>query len=162
MWRAMTTGDLPRVAEIADAVHPGFPERAEVFAERLTLYPAGCHVLVASEGALAGYVVSHPWHDRAPPALDTLLGALPAKPSTFYIHDIALMPRMRGTKAAQTVVASLINHARGAGFANVSLIAVNDSQPFWQRMGFTRVEDGALDAKLRSYGKSACLMERRL
>jgi ribosomal protein S18 acetylase RimI-like enzyme len=161
MWRAMTEGDLPRVAEIAATVHPSYPEDAAVFAERLALYPAGCHVLV-SRGALAGYVVSHPWRDREPPVLNSLLGALPAPPSTYYIHDIALLPAARGGKAATEIVAALIEHARRAGLPHVSLVAVNDSQDFWQRMGFARVDDAALDAKLKSYGEAACLMERRL
>jgi hypothetical protein len=41
----MTPNDLPRVAEIAAAVHLSFPEDATVPAERLHLYPRGCLVL---------------------------------------------------------------------------------------------------------------------
>jgi GNAT superfamily N-acetyltransferase len=160
MWRAMTEGDLPHVGEVAALVHPAYPEDAAVFAERLALCPDGCHVLV-SRGALAGYVISHPWRDD-PPALNTMLGALPAQVSTYYIHDIALLPEMRGTKAAQEIVTRLIGHARAAGLPAVSLIAVNDSQAFWQRMGFARVDDGMLGAKLKSYGGDACFMIRPL
>lgn len=162
MWRAMTTSDLASVNRIAAAVHPAYPEDAAIFAERLALYPAGCHVLVAPGGALAGYIVSHPWRDREPPPLNTLLRALPAKPSTYYIHDIALLPEVRGSKSAQEIVTHLIAHARAAGFPGVSLIAVNNSQAFWQHMGFARVDDGALDAKLKSYGDDACFMRHQI
>lgn len=162
MWRAMTTSDLASVNGIAAVVHPGYPEDAAIFSERLALYPAGCHVLVAGGGAPGGYIVSHPWRDREPPPLNTRLDVLPAKPSTYYIHDIALLPEMRGTKAAQEIVTLLIGHARAAGLPAVSLIAVNDSQAFWQRMGFARVDDGMLGAKLKSYGGDACFMIRPL
>ena len=87
-----------------------------------------------------------------------MLGALPAGPSTYYIHDIALMPEARRASAAREIVASLIGHARAGGFPTVSLIAVNDSQAFWERMGFRLVEDTRLTAKLKSYGEAACFM----
>lgn len=161
MWRAMTDADLPRVIEIASAVHPSFPEDAAVFAERLALYPAGCRVL-ERDGAVEGYVVSHPWHDGAPPALDTLLGALPDKPSTYYIHDLAMMPGARGKGDAATIVAALTAHARQHHFATVTLVAVNHSAPFWGKHGFDAVDDPALAAKIASYGADACIMRARL
>ena len=46
-WRPLTAADLDRVNEIADAVHLDFPERAEVPAERLRLFPAGCFAAIA-------------------------------------------------------------------------------------------------------------------
>jgi ribosomal protein S18 acetylase RimI-like enzyme len=166
MWRAMTEDDLPRVNAIAAVVHPGYPEDAAIFEERLALYPAGCQVLVATRdvlvatgGALAGYIVSHPWRDREPPPLNSLLGALPAQPSTYYIHDIALLPEARGAGVARTIAAALIDHARQAALPAVSLVAVNRSQAFWRRMGFQRVDDERLAAKLASYDGEACLME---
>ena len=159
MWRPMTPADLPRVGEIAAALHPSYPESPAVFAERLALYPEGCHVLAPAGGALAGYVVSHPWLYQEPPALNTLIGALPAQPSTYYIHDIALLSEARGSKAAQDIVTALIDHARRVGFSNLSLVAVNDSQGFWQRLGFARVDGGVrLAARLKSYDNEACFM----
>jgi ribosomal protein S18 acetylase RimI-like enzyme len=162
MWRAMTEADLPGVNAIAAVVHPGYPEDAAIFEERLALYPAGCQVLVATGGALAGYIVSHPWRDREPPPLNTLLGVLPAQPSTYYIHDIALLSDARGAGVARTIASALIDHARQAGLPAVSLVAVNRSQAFWRRMGFQRVDDERLRAKLASYDGEACLMELRL
>ena len=95
----MTAADLPAVNAIAAQVHVAYPEDAAVFAERLTLHPAGCCVLDGGTG-VAGYVISHPWRIAEPPALDTLLGALPAPASTYYIHDIALLPAARRGGAA--------------------------------------------------------------
>ena len=90
-WRAMTMADFPAVTALAEVIHPDFPESDAVFANRLALHAAGCEVLAADNG-LKGYVLSHPWEDRAPPPLDALLAPV-ASPSTSYIHDLALLPR---------------------------------------------------------------------
>jgi GNAT superfamily N-acetyltransferase len=157
----MTTLDLPAVEAVAAIVHPGFFERPEVFAERLALYPDGVRLLEL-DGAACGYVLSHPWQLDAPPALDSLLGALPAAADTYYLHDLALLPAARGTGAATRLVGDLTQHARHRGFQSMSLIAVNGSLGFWQRQGFMPVDAPALAAKLGSYEDAARLMVKPL
>jgi len=157
----MSVADLPLVSVLAARIHPDYPEDDAVFAERLRLYPLGCRVLEGEEGLLA-YVVSHPWHHLEPPSLNALLGALPSRPSTFYIHDLALAPEARGTRAAGLVVDELADHARKAGLPTMSLIAVNGSAGFWRRHGFEAVQNPLLDSKLRSYGDDARFLARTL
>jgi ribosomal protein S18 acetylase RimI-like enzyme len=158
-WRPMISADLPAALAVADIVHPRYPEDPAIFAERLALYPPGCLVLMRGEDRI-GYIVSHPWSYGAPPALNSLLVALPRPPTTYYIHDIALLPQVRGTGAAKTVIARLVNRAEALGLPNLSLIAVNDSVAFWRRHGFAVTPDPALAAKLRSYDESARFMMR--
>ena len=146
----MTAADLAAVCALSATIHQAFPEDDAVFAERLRLYPSGCYVYRNAE-TIAAYVLSHPWRALDAPALNSLLGELPARPSTYYIHDLALAPQARGTGAASAVVAMLAAHARKAGFSSMSLVAVNGSSRFWQRQGFARVEAPALAEKLRSY-----------
>lgn len=160
-WRPMREHDLPSVQRLADAVHRDFPEGTAIFAERLRLYPAGCLVLEDAAG-LHGYALSHPWHFGQPPALDTLLGALPAVADTFYLHDIALAETTRGGGFGGQVVALLAAAGREADVPNLSLVAVNGSVPFWQRQGFVVVDDASLRAKLASYGEDARFMVRHL
>jgi len=157
MWRPMTPADLAAVGDIAAEVHPGYPEDATVFEERLRLYPAGCHVY-ADGAAITGYILSHPWIDRQPPALNTLLGSIPTGADTYYIHDIALLGQSRGKDSARAILRQLVELARTSGFTNLSLIAVNDSAAFWRRLGFEIVQDAALDEKLRSYDQQARFM----
>ena len=161
IWRPMAAADLDAVEAIAAAVHPAYPERREIPAERLRLHPAGCLVL-AGDGGIAGYVVSHPWRALDPPKLDTLLGALPASPATHYLHDLALLPAARGKGAASTVVERLVRVGREAGLPTLSLVAVNRSAPFWERHGFVAVRDPALEAALASYDDDARFMVRAL
>jgi ribosomal protein S18 acetylase RimI-like enzyme len=160
-WRAMTAADLGAVRAVADRVHPAYPEDAAVFAERLALHPGGCWVL-DDGGAVVGYLIGHPWHERRPPPLNTMLGALPAAPSAYYIHDVAILPAYRRSGKAREIVAVCVARARAAGFAGVSLVAVNRSAPFWRSLGFEPVSDPGLDAELASYDAEARLMVCRL
>lgn len=160
VWRPMRPEDLPAVMEIAARVHPDFPEDIAVFAERQRLYPEGAHLLHGNETA-CGYLVSHPWHSGAPPALNSLLHRLPPNADTFYLHDLALLPAARGTGAARTIVEAMVEHAHKGGFSSVRLMAVNGSVPFWERFCFV-VEDSVRAADGGSYGEDARMMARPL
>lgn len=160
-WRAMEMDDLEVVHAIGEEVHPRYPERIEVFAERLRLYAPGC--LVLETGAeMVGYVISHPWHPMMPPKLDSLLVAMPTFPATFYIHDLALLPAARGSGAGASAVSHLVEHTQAIGLADLSLVAVNASLPFWRRQGFDIVESRSIAAGLASYDDDARFMMRRL
>jgi ribosomal protein S18 acetylase RimI-like enzyme len=159
-WRPMVAADLPVVKSLADLIHPAFPESEAVFANRLALHPAGCAVLGGADG-LKGYVLSHPWLDRSPPPLDAVL--TPAtSPTTYYIHDLALLPETRGSGVGTAIVGVLAARARAGNLPNMTLVAVNNSVHFWQRQGFTVTDDPALSAKLASYGDQARFMTRML
>ncbi|MFN4282525.1 MAG: GNAT family N-acetyltransferase [Alphaproteobacteria bacterium] len=159
-WRPMTRDDLADVARIAALVHPDYPEKDAVFAERLELHPAGNLLLLDPAGKAAGYVVSHPWSFAAAPALDSLLGALPARGDNYYIHDIALLPAARGRGAARKAVERLAALAKLQGCARVSLVAIAGTQAFWERQGFAVIARADLDEILKSYDASARYMSR--
>ncbi len=160
-WRPMTPQDLAQVQVLADTIHVDHPEDAPVIAERQHLYPQGCLVLAEGE-SLCGYALTHPWRFGEPPPLNALLSALPENATTYYLHDVALLPSARGKGHAARAASMLIEHAREAGFGNLSLVAVNHSQAFWEAMGFRRVAVPGLEAKLACYGPDAALMVRDL
>ncbi len=148
----MRPHDLDAVAAISDAVHDGaYSERRAIYAERLALYPAGCHVC-AIEGEPAGYLIAHPWHRDAPPALDAPLGTLPVDAGTYYLHDIALLAPARGGGRGAAALGLAIRDARTAGFAEISLVAVGGADGYWDRQGFRPV------APYPAYGPEAVLM----
>ncbi|MBB5048886.1 GNAT superfamily N-acetyltransferase [Rhodopseudomonas rhenobacensis] len=157
----MTPRDLAAVNTIAVRVHPDYPEDAAVFAERLALHAGGCFILQGDVDPV-GYLISHPWHFAEPPALNVQLRALPAPASTYYIHDLALLPEARGSGAAAAAVRMLIPLARTQDMRNISLVAVNNSVQFWQQQGFHIHVDDALAQKLMSYDAAACYMVRDL
>lgn len=157
----MTATDLPAVLAVAAVVHPGYPEDEAVFAERLRLFPQGCLVLDGPGGPI-GYVVAHPWRCAAPPALNSLLGALPSRAGCVYIHDLALVPQARGSGAGGMVVARLSEIAALADLPHLALVAIDGSSGFWRRQGFREVHAPALAEKLASYDDAARYMERAL
>ncbi|PZP43263.1 MAG: GNAT family N-acetyltransferase [Azospirillum brasilense] len=170
----MEAADLAAVGRVAAHVHPDYPEDEAVFAERLSLCPEGCLVLARPLGGpwndpwndpwdeTCGYVVAHPWRLGQPPALNSLLGALPAAADTLYIHDIALLPACRGGGAAGRVLERLEDLARRRGLPSLSLVAVGGSPGFWLRQGFRERADEALHGKLRSYDDAARYMVKDL
>lgn len=153
-WRSMREDDLTKIIAIAAELYPTYPEDDQIYAERLALHPHGCLVLEANRNVV-GYALSHPWLDRQAPALNSLLQALPSHPSTYYIHDVALLPIARGLGAVELLLANLIPIVQGYGLNTISLTAVNNSYDFWTRHGFVAIDDPALQKKLNSYDLAA-------
>ncbi|WP_244496035.1 GNAT family N-acetyltransferase [Ensifer sp. Root31] len=160
-WREASLPDLVSVSEIQLVVHEAFPEDDHVLADRLELSPEGCFMLEVG-GVTQGYVLSHPWIRRAPPALNAVLGEIPETADTWYIHDLALLPETRGSGAGGNVVPLLADIARSDGYHSMSLVSVNGSRGFWERQGFSVRMDERLASKLASYGEDALYMERLL
>lgn len=156
-WRAMTAADLSAVVAIADAVHGVFTEPLDVYAERLALYPAGCRVY-RRDGAVAGFLVTHPWHRGAVPKLGALLGTLPAAPEVYYLHDIALLPAARGTGAGAEATAFVRRQAIAANCREIALVAVAGADSYWRAQGFDYAGPGVPGP----YGEGSHLMTRPL
>lgn len=103
-WRRLSAEDIPRLAQVADAIHPGLPESNEVFLERVVLFPEGCMALVDENGNLSGYAISHPIRYRQIPPLDYLLGGIAPDADQYFIHDLAILPESRGFGYAQQCI----------------------------------------------------------
>tara|TARA_R110002020_G_scaffold51976_1_gene146616 strand:- start:195 stop:695 length:501 start_codon:yes stop_codon:yes gene_type:complete len=155
LWRPLLPTDIAAVSAIAQRVHPDFPEDDAVFADRQAIAPDLCF-LFEIDAAPAGYVLAHPYRFGSLPALNTVLGRLPEACDTLYIHDLALLPVARGSGAARRIVQTL--SSRAAPLGPLSLVAVNNSAPFWTRMGFAVADAPRLAAKLKSYAPDARYM----
>jgi len=157
-WRPMRDSDIAAVAAISDVAHgAAYTEAPAIYAERLALYPAGCHVF-EKQGTLEGYLIGHPWRRDAPPALDRPLGAIPADADGYYLHDLALLPSTRGAGAGKAALALVLRQAAMAGFADITLMAVNGADGFWSAQGFEHVGgDGG-----SPYGAGTHMMRRAI
>ena len=157
-WRPARLDDVARIARLSNSIHSLFPEREEVFADKIRLSPAGCHVLETG-GGIVGYILSHPWRRRSPAALDSLLGGLPADADCWYIHDLGMGAEARGTGAATEIAGRIARAAEREGYPVVALVAVAGANGYWRRLGFREVAADGLAAKLREYGADAVYME---
>ncbi|GGK17846.1 GNAT family N-acetyltransferase [Salinarimonas ramus] len=159
-WREMRREDLRAVIEIAEVVHPAYPERPEIFAERLALAPGFCLVL-EENASIAGYMIAHPWTIAAPPALDTLLAQLPEAPDTVQLHDLAIAPAAQGRGLSAPALERLETRAR-TQVSRIDLVAVSGKEAFWARRGFEPLPDVAVSPALATYGDGAVRMIRLL
>ncbi|WP_431856042.1 GNAT family N-acetyltransferase [Azospirillum sp.] len=156
-WRAMREADLDTVLEVAAAVHPGYPEERAVFAERLRLYPAGCR-MAERDGAVVGYAVLHPGRLGEPPTLDSMLGRLPDGADCLYLHDVALLPTVRGSGLGAAVLEHARDLAAAEGFAWLALTSTPEARRYWDRQGFAASVEQP--AALASYGGGMTYMVR--
>jgi GNAT superfamily N-acetyltransferase len=149
----MREDDLAAVSAISDTVHGRYTEPSAVYAERLNLDPVGSLVF-ERDGAVAGYLVTHPWRRDSPPKLGASLGAIPADADTYYLHDIALLPAARGTGASRAALDFVVDRARALGLPDITLMAVGGADRFWAAQGFEYIPRAADP----SYGEEARLM----
>ena len=161
-WRAMTAADLDAVTVIAAVGFPDHFEGRDCFENRLTLNPAGCFVLAGEGKTVRGYLVAYPWAEHAAPALNTLIDRIPANASVMYLHDLAIAPAVRGGGWSRPIVERLAQDARAAGWPALTLVAVNDAVPFWERHGFVVTDPPGMADKLAGYGPDARYMVRHL
>ena len=160
-WRELSVNNIESLVRVADKIHPDLPERDEVFAERVKLFPRGCLGLVEGKSnELCGYVISHPIRYLQPPALDSLLGEIASDADQYYIHDLAILPKLRGRDLARECINKLFATAKQ--YPTTCLISVYGTQHFWSRFGFVPVQlDGVLQKKLLDYGDDATYLERK-
>lgn len=157
LWRAMYADDLPEVNRIAAVVHPDYPESPAVFAERLDLFADGCWVAGDGAGQLHGYAITHPALLGQPPALDSLLQALPAAADCLYLHDVALLASARSAGLGTALLGLMRQCAQARTIGALALVAVNNSAPYWRGRGFHDYPhaDAALAHKIASYDADA-------
>ncbi len=160
-WRQLGEADIPALLEVQKEAYPWHQEGPAMFLDRMRIYPHGCLALDGPDGML-GYILSHPWHTDDPPPLDTLIGRLPERTGTYYLHDLALLKAAHGQGLGARLVRHLAEHAGTCGYTTMSLVAVNNSAPFWERQGFAAREVPNLAAKLKTYGPDAVFMTRAL
>ena len=151
-WRSMSINNIPSLVRLADKIHTDLPESDQVFAERVKLFPSGCLALMSGESdELYGYVISHPIRRHQPPALNSLLGQIAPDADQYYIHDLVLLPEVRGRGFAQECISRLFAVAERCGYSTTCLVSVYGTAPFWGHFGFRELEE--VDEGVEGEGK---------
>lgn len=161
-WRFMNKSDLAAICEIASICHPDYPEDEAVLAQKQMLASQSCYILEKDE-IPSGYILAHPWKTGNIPPLNQLLDGLPQDADTLYLHDIAILPDARSGGVGSIGLKILYQQAKALGYDTMSLVAVNNSAPFWLKQGFaTQVVNSALQQKLLTYSEDALYMMKTL
>ena len=157
IWQPFTADALAAAEAIAAVIHPGLPERTEVFAEKIALAPATARV-AAVDGRVVGYAIAHPWRLGVIPKLDRFLERLPDAPDCIFVHDVALLPEARGHNLAAAFIDHLRAEARAAGIGALACVSVYGTTVLWARLGFVIDARPDLGASLAGYGETARYM----
>ena len=137
MWRPMLVSDLKDVNCIAEFVWGDeFFESPEVFEQKLQLFSKGCFVY--DTGIIQGYAFSHPWFKMNPPKLNSLLGTF-VSANIYHIHDISLLPKIRGQGVINQLMPKLKKFAKK--YAGKSLVSVNNTTKLWNKYYFITIPE---------------------
>jgi GNAT superfamily N-acetyltransferase len=136
--RPLTEEDLPHVLVVQeDCYSRGLLESEETFACKLLLFPEGC-LGAFEDGRLVAYVFSHPWSSGEFVPLHTSLDFLPETPDCVYIHDLAVLRPWRNRGIADRLLSTLFDLAHTYRIERVALVAVNNSERYWERYRLRR------------------------
>lgn len=157
----MEKDDLKSVYDLSCLLHADLPESESVLTEKLRLSPQSCWCLIEAD-RIVGYAFTHPWLLRHIPALDHFLDEIPAKADCLYLHDIALLPQMRGRGALRDLFHLVLGAAKQFNLLHLALTCVHGYEALWAHYGFMHQEQTHTAAALATYGEGACYMIRDL
>jgi GNAT superfamily N-acetyltransferase len=162
--REMTVQDLAEVDRIQRGVYdPSLLETVAVLEDKIRYFPQGCWLCKADAGVV-GYMFSHPSSLSAPPALKTFFSPNVYETDCYFIHDIAVQRSCWRKGIGTLLFEQALRIALEHGFPTMALVAVQNSQRYWQRFGFQPITDfeEAMRSIRESYGDAACYMSRSL
>jgi N-acetylglutamate synthase-like GNAT family acetyltransferase len=93
--------------------------------------------MVDVAGENVAFLISHPWTYENPAKLNSEEFTLPSWPDVFFIHSVTVMKAYQkfgiGSALAKAAIQSY-------GFSHLTLISVQNSISFWEKLGFNRAE----------------------
>lgn len=133
--RAIREDDLHAVLAVQAACYPPVMQEAgEVVRSRIRAAAATSFVAECG-GKVCAYVFAYRSSQGVVTPLDAHFKVL-EEGDTLYIHDLSVSPAAAGRGLARQLVERLRRLARDEGLAYCALVSVQDSQRFWERLGF--------------------------
>lgn len=161
--RLMRPDDLAEILDIQlDVYTDALQETPEIIAQRFAQVPDLALVAEDKRG-ICGYLFSYRSQQGTITPLDGLF-VEPPHSDCLYLHDLAVAPRALKRGIGPSLVNHKFNIARAAGLQHCALVSVQDSAPFWQRLGFQiqNTVNNEQAGALESYGVPALYMQRSL
>lgn len=131
----MRPDDLACVAVIQSGAYAvDFLEDDATLRARLCGFPDTSWVAEGPSGVCAYLVAYRSVLDKVSP----LGGQFESPPNAncLYLHDLAIDPRAAGQKLGSRLVRQALLAAEKQGLAYSALVSVQNSQAFWQRLGY--------------------------
>lgn len=161
--RLMTEADIPDVLRIqSQAYDRAVLESEAVFRARRRSNPQQAWVAHDAQGVCA-YLFGYRSQVGQVTPLEGDFHS-PENADCLYLHDLAVARRAAGRKIGPALVNQALSQARQQRLRYSALVSVQDSQPFWSRLGYA--EQTTLHAQqaahLASYRIPATYMVCRL
>lgn len=157
--RPMQADDVPGMLIVqAECYPPPMNEPASVLLARWQACGDTAWVACDPRGQVVAYLVGY-WSrwGKVSPLGQAFRHA--AEPEVLYLHDLAIGRSLRGQGAAQALLSVARRACSDRGMQGITLVSVNGSQPFWQRMGWDiLVLDAAGQHALTTYADDAVCM----
>lgn len=155
--------DVPEILRIQALCYNSIePEKAQAYHNKLEQAP-DCAFVIVDRQQLLAYLFSVPVMLDNPPGLDSHHYCVPQHADCLYLHDLAIDPAARGSGLSKPLLQRYFSKAEALQVQHLSLIAIQQSEAFWQRYGFhTRhaiSQDQQLQQKLRSYGQATYMTQ---
>lgn len=108
-----------------------------------------------------GYLLAHEFPNLMAPNLDRELDtdSYVSHGHNIFIHDFCLSLELKGLGRGKEIVEKFLTQLVEKGYRSVSLVAVQASEPFWSKFGFSPI---AIEKPLDSYGDGAVFMQKNL
>ena len=136
--RLITSDDLPQVLRIQKDSYPlPLIESEDSFARKIAFFPDGCLGGFENQQLIA-YLFTHPWVFGEIVSLNDDMTVSLHPGDCLYIHDLAVLRPWRGRGIAHALVKRVVQIAVSRDFDAIALVAVNKTEPFWERYGLQR------------------------
>jgi len=136
--RDLEPNDIRQLLSLQEEAYiPELLESPESFRSKMAAYPPGAQGLFQA-GTLCAYVFYFPWRSGGYLPLDARSLVLPGVPDCLYIHDLAVSRGCRGLGMAKALLAKVAVTAQQMGIREYMLVAVQQSEEFWENLGFER------------------------
>jgi len=115
-------------------------------------------------GQVVAYVLAHPFDSLSAPLLNankTQLDPDDVKKNeqNLFLHDFCMSRSVQGKGLGKRLVNQFFTLVKEAGFKSITLVAVQDSMPFWKGLGFSESDCAK---SLKSYGNDVYFMSKKL
>jgi len=161
--RPMHAGDISAVLEIQSHCYDETKlESFQAFLAKFEATPNTCFIALLAD-VPAGYLVALPVVEGHPPPLNGTSYSVPQAANSLYLHDLAVLPKARGTGAADALVAAYFQALKQSQVQFGCLTAVNASSSYWERFGFrpAALADES-SGHMLTYGEGAQYMSLRV
>ena len=154
MIRKILDSDLKDILNIQSRVYSeNLVESPESVISKFRVSSDTCFVHMTNE-KINSYCLAYPYPKLTPPPLNNLLNEITLSKNIF-LHDLSVTPEFAGNGIARKMLSKLFEICFSQNFNSITLMAVQNSETFWQKFGFKIIKSKNISP---TYGVDSKLM----